>query len=179
MGGIFFVLILAGGVIGLYNCVMAKTLGYMITFTTYGTWLQGDKRGFVKNGKTYAANQSLADSNKRNLSKNPVKLSETHRAVAAKAIFEKADRLGQKILALAVCSNHVHIVADYVLLPIGLVVSHYKNSAQAALRKIGLIGRIWTKGFDKRYCFDEQALKSRIDYVNSNHEDAIFSPSIY
>lgn len=46
---------------------MARTLGYMITFTTYGIWLQGDERGFVKGGKIYAVNQSLADSNKQNL----------------------------------------------------------------------------------------------------------------
>jgi len=138
----------------------------MITFTTYGTWLQGDKRGFVKNGQTYAANQSIANSNIQNLSKNPVRLTKTHRAIAAQAIFEKASRLGQRILALAVCSNHVHLVAEYVPVPIGKIVSHYKNSAQAALRKAGLSGRVWTKGFDKRYCFDEQALKSRIDYVN-------------
>jgi len=151
----------------------------MITFTTYGTWLQGDKRGFVKNGKIFADNQSLADSNKQNLSKNPVRLSKTHRIIAAEIIIEKAGRLNQKILALAICSNHVHIVADYVPVPIGKVVSHYKNAAQAALRKAGLSGRVWTKGFDKRYCFDEQALKSRIDYVNSHHKNTIFSPSIY
>jgi len=158
---------------------MARTLGYMITFTTYGTWLQGDDRGFVKNGKIYAGNQSLADSNKQNLSKNPVRLSKTHRVIIAEAIFEKADHLNQKILALAVCSNRVYIVADYISMPIGKVVSYYKNAAQAALRKAGLAGRVWTKGFDKRYCFDEQALKSRIDYVNSHHKNTIFSPSIY
>jgi len=143
----------------------------MITWTTYGTWLQGDKRGFVENGKTYEANQSIADSNKQDLSTNPVRLSKTHRAITAKAIFEKAGRLDQKILALTVCSNHVHLVAEYVPTPIGRIVSHYKNSAQAALRKAGLAGRIWTKGFDKRYCFDEQALKSRIDYVNSHNKN--------
>jgi REP element-mobilizing transposase RayT len=158
---------------------MARTLGYMITFTTYGTWLQGDKRGFVKDGKTYAANQSFADSNRQDLSKSPVRLSKTHRAIAARAICEKAGLMGQKILALAVCSNHVHILVDYISLPIGKVVSYYKNSEQAALRKVGLAGRVWTKGFDKRYCFDEEALKSRIDYVNSHHKDAIFSPTIY
>jgi len=151
----------------------------MITFTTYGTWLQGDERGFVKEGKTYAANQSLVDLNKQNLSKNPVKLSKNHRVITAKVIIEKSDQLNQKILALTVCSNHVHIVADYISMPIGKVVSYYKNAAQAALRKAGLPGRIWTKGFDKRYCFDEQALKSRIDYVNSHKKDTIFSPSIY
>jgi len=158
---------------------MAKTLGYMITFTTYGTWLQGDKGGFVKDGITFTANQSLADSNKQNLSKNPVKLSKNHRAIAAKAIFEKANRINQRILALAVCSNHVHIVVDYVPIPMGKIVSYYKNAAQVALRKFGMTGRIWTKGFDKRYCFEEQVLKSRIDYVNSHNKNNIFSPSIY
>ena len=158
---------------------MAKTLGYMITFTTYSTWLQGDERGFVKDGITYAANQSLAQSNKQNLSKNPVRLSKNQRAIAAKAICEKADKLNQKILALAVCSNHVHIVVDYVPIPMSKIVSYYKNSAQVVLRKVGLTGRIWTKRFDKRYCFDEQALKSRIDYVNSHPKDTLFSPSIY
>jgi REP element-mobilizing transposase RayT len=158
---------------------MAKTIGYMITFTTYGTWLQGDRRGFVKNGKTYAANQSLADSNKQNLSKNPVKLMKSHRAIAAKAIYEKANLLNQKILALVVCSNHVHVVVDHVPIPIGKIVSHYKNAAQVALRRVGITGRVWTKGFDKRYCFDEQALKSRVDYVNSHNTNTVFSPSIY
>jgi REP element-mobilizing transposase RayT len=158
---------------------MAKTLGYMITFTTYGTWLQGDERGFVKDCTTYAANQALADSNKQDLSKSPVRLSKDHRAIAAKAIYEKADKLNQKILALVVCSNHIHVVVDYVPIPMGKVVSYYKDAAQVALRKVGLTGRVWTKGFDKRYCFDEQALKSRIDYVNSHPKDTIFSPSIY
>lgn len=149
---------------------MAKTLGYMITWTTYWTWLQGDKRGFVKNGITYLANQSLANSNKQNLSKEPIGLSKTHREIFAKAIFEKANQLNQKIHALSVRSNHVHIVADYITQPIGSIVTHYKNSAQVALRKAGLSGRIWTKGFDKRYCFDEQTLKKRINYVKSHNK---------
>ena len=33
---------------------MAKTLGYLITWTTYGTWLQGDERGYAKKGKVYS-----------------------------------------------------------------------------------------------------------------------------
>jgi len=27
---------------------MARMIGYMLTWTTYRTWLQGDKRGYVK-----------------------------------------------------------------------------------------------------------------------------------
>jgi len=147
-----------------YGLIMAKTIAYMITWTTYGKWLQGDKRGYVKNGKILPTNQSLEDSNKQNLSKEPVKLTKTHRQIVQDAIFEKAKQLNQKIYALSVSSNHVHIVAEYIAMPIGLVVRHYKGSA---LRKVGLSGKIWTKGFDKRYCFDQQTLQNRINYAKS------------
>ncbi len=150
---------------------MAKTLGYMITWTTYGSWLQGDKRGFVKEGRIYPANKTLADSNIEKLSKNPVKLSKVHRQQVANAIFEKAKQLNQKICALWVSSSHIHIVAEYTPNPISDVVKHYKNAAQVALRRTGLTGRVWTKGFDKRYCFDEKSLQNRINYVNSHSKD--------
>jgi hypothetical protein len=66
----------------------------------------------------------------------------------------------------------VHIVAEYIPTPIGLVVRHYRGAAQAALRKTGFAGRVWTNGYDKRYCFDEQTLKNRIDYVKSHNENS-------
>jgi REP element-mobilizing transposase RayT len=149
--------------------ITAKTIAYMITWTTYGTWLQGDKRGFVKDGKIYPANQSIEDSNRQSLAKDPVKLCPMHQRVVRDAILEAGNRLNQKIYALSVSANHVHIVAEYVPEPIGLVVRHFKGSAQAALRKAGVAGRIWTRGFDKRYCFDEETLKNRIDYVNMHN----------
>ena len=149
---------------------MSKTVGYLITWTTYGSWLQGDERGYAKKGRTYPAKQSLADSNRQRLSKEAVKLSKKNQQIAANAILRKADQLNQKIYALAVTSRHIHIVADYIHKPIGKVVSYYKNAAQSALRKTGLSGRIWTKGFDKRYCFNEQSLRNRICYVKSHNK---------
>src|SRR4030042_3733900 len=142
----------------------------MMTWTTYGTWLQGDRRGYVKKGTVYPANESLAESNEQNLVKKPVTLSKEHRAIVTKVITEKAHRLNQRIHALAVRSNHVHIVAEYIPMPISSVVKSYKMSAQIALRKVCLSGRVWTKGFDKRYCFDRQSLKKRIDYVHSHNK---------
>jgi len=149
---------------------MAKKIGYMITWTTYGTWLQGDKRGYVKDGIIYPENPSLEKLNQQKLKKNPIKLSKNHRATVKQAIYEKVNHLNQKIHALAVRSNHVHIAVDYISKPIGIVVMGYKNCAQYALRKAGVTGRIWTKGFDKRYCFDRQSLKKRIDYDNSHNK---------
>ena len=151
---------------------MAKTIAYMITWTTYGTWLQGDERGYVKDGQILPPNQSLENSNKQNLSKNPINLLQNYRRLVQYAIHEKAKQLNQRIYALSISSNHVHIVAEYIPTPIGLVVRHYKGAAQAALRKTCFAGRVWTNGYDKRYCFDEQTLKNRIDYVKSHNENS-------
>ncbi len=45
------------------------------------------------------------------------------------------------------------------------VVSHYKNAARIVLQSKGFVGKLWTKGFDKRFCFTEQELQSRVEYV--------------
>lgn len=145
---------------------MPNTLGYLLTWTTYGTWLQGDEHGYVKNGVTLGANTPLANINERELTKDPVKLTQQQRKIIEDAIRTKANEIGQKIYALAVCSNHVHIVADYTTKDLGLIVRYYKMAAQSALRNKGFEGRLWTKGFDKRFCFDERSLRRRIGYVN-------------
>ena len=31
--------------------IMARMIGYILTWTTYDTWLQGNKRGYVKDGE--------------------------------------------------------------------------------------------------------------------------------
>ena len=140
----------------------------MITWTTYGTWLQGDDRHYVKNGKIFAPNKSLMDSNKSTLVRNPVKLSKKQRKIAHTAIIAKAEKLNQTILALAVGSSHIHIVAEYIPKPIGRVASHYKNAARLALNGTQKSAKLWTKGFDKRYCFDKTASLNRTAYVNSH-----------
>jgi len=50
---------------GYYQKIMKRMIGYMVTWTTYGTWLQGDKRGYVKDGKTLAQNDKLKSANQR------------------------------------------------------------------------------------------------------------------
>jgi REP element-mobilizing transposase RayT len=147
---------------------MAKTVGYMITFTTYGTWLQGDTKGFVTDGKVRGENITLKRSNIRNLTKAAVRLSRREKEIVSNAIIEAAKRFEQKILAITVRSNHVHIVAEYVAVPIGVIAGYYKNAGRVALQKNGFKGRVWTKGYDRRFCFSERELRARVDYVNKH-----------
>jgi REP element-mobilizing transposase RayT len=144
---------------------MAKTIGYMITWTTYGTWLQGDKRGFFKNGEVLGENKGLEAVNKEAQKYDAVTLNRRQRQIIETAILEEARRIGEKILAISVRSNHVHIVIDGGMNPVDEVVSGFKNAGYFAIRKEGSCGRIWTRGYDKRYCFDKESLQERIRYA--------------
>lgn len=149
---------------------MAKTLGYMVTWTTYGTWLQGDKRGYVRRGKICERNPRLEQRNKDNQMGNTIKLTNKQQSIVRKAILEEAYKLGQKVHSIAVCSNHVHMVVGYSGDSIEKSVKSYKNASLFALRKDGYVGRVWTRGYDKRYCFDEKSLCARIDYVRRHRK---------
>jgi len=149
---------------------MRKTIGYMITFTTYGTWLQGDKRGYTEDGEELEPNHLLEEANKQLLTKESVVLTKKQRNMIEEAIYAKAEEIGQKIFALSVCSNHTHIVIDYTTKDLGLIARYYKMAGQTALRKDGFEGRLWAKGFDKRFCFNYGSLKRRINYVNEHND---------
>lgn len=144
---------------------MAKMIGFMVTWTTYGTWLQGDKRGYVKNGITLGANAQLEKSNEELLKHHKIKIPKSLRKTVENAIIKEAKEIGQKVYAIAVCSNHVHIVAGSTDESCGYSVGRFKRAAIKALRKYGFVSKVWTKGFDKRYCYNQHDLETRIKYV--------------
>jgi hypothetical protein len=144
---------------------MPKTVGYMLTWTTYGTWLQGEEKGFVKDAQVRGENVALKTDCDKKLKGSAVRFRGKEKAIVGDAIVEASGRFKQRIRAIAEHSNHVHIVCEYVDVPIGVLVGHYKNVARVALQKDGFVGRVWTRGFDKRYCFDEKSLQERIEYV--------------
>jgi len=104
----------------------------------------------------------------RGIKKSPVRLRRKEREIVREAILEAAKRFKQNIRAIAVCSNHVHIVCEYVEVPIGVLVGYYKNAGRKALKKSGYEGRVWTRGYDKRFCFDQKALRERMKYVEGH-----------
>ena len=140
-------------------------IAYMLTWPTYGSWLQGDCRGWVKNGKSYAANPAIENSNRQEMNANAVILTKEQRILACQSITSKAEQLGQEIFALAVGKTHVHIVAENIDETIGRVVSYYKNAVRLSLQENGFEGKLWAKGFDKRYCYDEKDIRIKVDYV--------------
>jgi REP element-mobilizing transposase RayT len=143
-------------------------VGYMVTWTTYGTWLPGDERGYVKGGKVLPANPKIKQASRSLQKSTTLILNLRQKTIIRKAILQEAEKIGHKIEALAVCTNHIHLAARPCRENIEEIVSRYKNIAMFALRKHGRTGRIWTRGFDKRFCFNERSLKQRIEYVKKH-----------
>ena len=84
-------------------------------------------------------------------------------------ILRKQRELITKYYALTIRLNHEHIDALVSKESIEQAVHRYKYSATLALRKFGLQGKIWSKGFDKRFCFTGKELETRIRYVQGHH----------
>ena len=148
--------------------IMARMIGYMLTWTIYGTWLQGDKRGYVKEGEVLGENRRLSEANQGRLKGRARRLDKRDKIVVRDAILSEAKRLGQEILAISVCSNHVHVVVNCIDEPLEVAVARYKKAGRVALRETGFEGRVWTRGYDKRFCFDEASLEDRIRYVQGH-----------
>jgi REP element-mobilizing transposase RayT len=144
---------------------MARMIGFMATWTTYGTWLQGDKKGYVKNGTILKGNPELEKTNRGLLKHNKIKILKSLRKIVKDAILKEAEEIGQKVYATAVCSNHVHIVVESIGKTCGYSVGRFKKAATKTLRGYGFESKVWTKGFDKRYCYNQEELEKKIEYV--------------
>ena len=145
-------------------------IGFIATWTTYGTWLQGDRKGYVKNAATFEANAELEKSNKELLKQDKIEIPENLRKTVKNAILKEAEEIGQKVYAIAICSNHVHIVVESIGKSCGYSVGRFKKAATRALRKFGFANMVWTKGFDKRYCYHQHELETKIKYVQRHKE---------
>ena len=149
---------------------MSKIVGYMLTWTTYGSWLPGDERGYVENGKILSGDEKILQRNKERQKSHNVKLNSKEKQIVNEAVLSEAEKIGQPIEALVVYSNHVHILTRPHQESLEEIVSRYKSITTRALWENGRTGRIWTKGYDKRFCFTEDDIKKRIQYIK-NHKD--------
>jgi REP element-mobilizing transposase RayT len=145
-------------------------VGYMVTWTTYGSWMPGDERRYVSNGQILQGDIETLERNKKRQKTPTVKLNKKEIQLIRQVIINEAERIGHEIEALAVCASHVHLAARPHSESIEGVVGRYKGTTTRTLWNFGHKGRIWTKGFDKRFCFSEEDLIRKIRYVNKHND---------
>jgi REP element-mobilizing transposase RayT len=150
---------------------MPKITGYMATWTTYGTWLPGDERGYVNNkGQTLRGEKGILRKNQKRQKTPTVKLNRQEKKMAEEVIFDEAKRIEHKIIALAVCTNHVHLLAKPHQQSIEDIIGRYKSITTRAFWEYGRKGKIWTRGFDKQFCFTTKELTARTKYVQRHND---------
>ena len=146
---------------------------YLITFTTYGTWLHGDKRGAVdRDHNVYGAPFLSPDASRKSvaakrMSRDSVVLNAERRRVVHRTVEQVSEYRGWTLHALNVRSNHVHVVVSAPEPP-ERVMNALKSWATRRLVDSGLVKRgtaVWTRHGSTRYLWKPRDLLSACEYV--------------
>jgi REP element-mobilizing transposase RayT len=93
--------------------MMDDPIGFFLTWTTYGTWLPGDARGWVE----YRHGWQLPDPVREleaaaKMTEGACRLTEEQREAVEKQIGETCQHRGWRLCAVNCRSNHVHVVVS-------------------------------------------------------------------
>jgi len=145
-------------------------LAYFITWTVYGTFLQGDARGWRRRGAGIQPPQPrLAEWRQDRLRHSIVLLTPEQRGVVA-AEAERLSRFRQwQLWAVAARTNHVHVVVTAAHHSGDVVRDQLKANCTRVLRTDWPLFQdrpVWTTGGDWRCINSEDDLEHAIAYVN-------------
>jgi len=146
---------------------------FHITFSTYGSWLPGDARGFrswrhrvhssgdYKNPPPPGEHEGLRGYAQARMTRPPVTLTREQRRTCVLAMVEKLQEKGAEVLAIPVGARHVHVQARIENHTARKIIGLAKQTASHRIRD-EIPGTIW-------------AGRSRTEPItNKNHQQALF-----
>jgi REP element-mobilizing transposase RayT len=156
--------------------------GLFLTWTTYGTWLPGDERGYVSNtllpeggfrrkenriGAEYDRDSVLTRTLARQQQRHEtIWLNREQSLVAAGSFLDAALERGWQIPRCAVMSNHVHVLVTHSPDDASSVLRILKGCSQQALSvSYGRPRRWWTHRGSKRYLHDHEGFDAVSRYI--------------
>jgi REP element-mobilizing transposase RayT len=150
-----------------------EPIGYLITFTTYGTWLHGNQAGSIRKNNKISSTE-LLDANPKlekveiaALQNAPFIMNSQKRRIVLEAILEVCRYRNWTAFAIHVRANHVHAVV-YGRNPVERIMNDFKAYATKALKKAAiepLPKKLWTRHGSTRYLWNEQELSDAVHYV--------------
>src|SRR5262249_28466767 len=162
----------------------AMDRSWLLTWTTYGTWLPGDSRGFVSNvrgegggGVRHNTPGTPCDADlpglrrfaRASLKGRPIYLAPEQAVVLLRQFQETAAYRGWTLLAAAIMSNHTHLVVAVPADPdpselLGAFKSYGSRTLNALWGKPP--GETWwTESGSKRKLLGESAVQAAVRYV--------------
>jgi REP element-mobilizing transposase RayT len=150
-------------------------LGYLLTWTTYGTWLPGDERWWVKESEGFQKPDfRISHEARRKLKEEPCLLMVEERSLVEATITRHCEIRGWHLHAVNCRTNHVHVVVTAPKAP-STVMEQFKAWATRKLKERQRLvlklpeGNIrlnwWTEDGSKRYLNGQVRLDNAILYV--------------
>ena len=148
-------------------------LGYLVTFTTYGTWLHGDKAGSIWKNKPESntiligSEPRLETAEKRRLKNPPFVMHKNQRQQVLEALLEVCAFRKWDAYAIHVRTSHVHSVVCAPVKP-EKIISDFKAYATRKLRAIATVtipSKIWTRHGSTKYLWNREQLSDAVKYV--------------
>ncbi len=159
-----------------------EVLGYFLTWTTYGSWLPGDQRGWYEKPGFFRE----PDPEKRRdaeilMTESAFVLDADQRRIVEQTILDHCRIRKWKLHAVNARTRHVHVVVTAPAYEPNVVMDQFKAWCTRKLkqreRNRQSPDRIrenwWTQGGSKRKLFSEKSLENAIRYVLEDQGDDV------
>jgi Transposase IS200 like len=147
---------------------LGEPLAYFLTWTTYGTWLRGDSRGWNRKhqAETHPANPLFVEMARSEMKEPEFRLSVDHRRIVEETIRDHCRIRAWHLHAVNARSNHVHVVVTAAGYQPETVRDQFKAWCTRRLKEAGVTRtRFWTEGGSRRWINHENELGGAILYV--------------
>ncbi len=145
-----------------------EPLAYFLTWTTYGTWLPGDERGWNRRGEagTQPANPLFVEMAQSRMKEPELRLSADDRRIVEQTIRDHCRIRNWHLHAVNLRSSHVHVVVTAAGNEPETVRDQFKAWCTRRLKEAGATRtRFWTEGANSRRVTHEDDLEAAIYYV--------------
>ena len=152
-----------------------EPLAYYLTWTTYGSWLPGDERGWVaKPGQFQAPDIDRKEAAQRLLTEPVLTLDPEQRGFVERTIADHCRIRGWHLHAVNCRTQHVHVVVTAPRRDPEVVLDQFKAWCTRRLKERersrgraaeGLRQNRWTQRGSKRWLNDEESFEAAIQYV--------------
>ena len=147
-----------------------EPIGYFITWTTYGTWMPGDERGWWREGEFHQRNDLMREMSASDMKEPSFTLSPDQRGIVEDTLTRHCEIRSWTLHAANARTNHVHIVvtARNYYQP-KTVRDQFKAWCTRRLQPTNPNRkRFWTEGGSCRWIKQQDDLQSAIIYVNES-----------
>ncbi len=145
-----------------------EPLAYFLTWTTYGTWLSGDERGWHRRGEAdvQPASSLFVEMARSRMKEPEFHLSATDRQIVEATIRDHCRFRRWHLHAVNARSNHVHVVVTAAGYPATTVRDQLKAWCTRRLKEAGATRtRFWTEGAGCCSINHKNDLEAAVRYV--------------